>query len=101
MVPLGRAVNYTGREAFPGGNNMTLETMIDTLSRDEKLAAMDLIWRDLAAGAQAFVSPEWHEAIIADRHLVKYNAVRMNKDKARYARLSCAKYAEMKTCGAR
>lgn len=46
---------------------MTLETMIDTLSREEKLAAMDLIWRDLAADSQSFDSPEWHETIIADR----------------------------------
>lgn len=46
---------------------MTLETMIGTLSRDEKLAAIDLIWRDLAADARSFVSPEWHERLIADR----------------------------------
>lgn len=46
---------------------MTLETMIGTLSRDEKLAVMDLIWQDLAAHSQSFVSPEWHEKVIADR----------------------------------
>ena len=46
---------------------MTLETMIGTLSRDEKLAAMDLIWRDLAADPQSFVSPEWHRKVIVDR----------------------------------
>lgn len=46
---------------------MTLETMIGSLSRDEKLAAMDLIWRDLAADPQSFVSPEWHGRILADR----------------------------------
>jgi hypothetical protein len=46
---------------------MTLETMIGSLSRDEKLAAMDLIWRDLAADPQSFVSPPWHERTIADR----------------------------------
>ncbi len=46
---------------------MTLETMIDTLSREEKLAAMDLIWRDLAADSQSFDSPEWHETTITDR----------------------------------
>jgi len=28
---------------------------------------MDLIWRDLAADSQSFVSPEWHGTIIADR----------------------------------
>lgn len=46
---------------------MSLETLIGGLNRDEKLAAMDLIWRDLAADSQSFVSPEWHERIIADR----------------------------------
>jgi Putative addiction module component len=46
---------------------MTLETMIGSLSRDEKLAAIDLIWRDLTADSQPFVSPEWHEKVIADR----------------------------------
>ncbi len=46
---------------------MSLEAIIGNLSRDEKLTAMDLIWRDLAADSQSFVSPEWHEKIIADR----------------------------------
>ncbi len=46
---------------------MSLEAIIGNLSRDEKLTAMDLIWRDLAADSQSFVSPEWHETIIADR----------------------------------
>jgi hypothetical protein len=46
---------------------MSLETMIGSLSRDEKLAAMDLIWRDLATDSQSFVSPKWHERIISDR----------------------------------
>jgi hypothetical protein len=40
---------------------MSLETMIGSLSRDEKL------WRDLAADPQSFISPQWHERIIADR----------------------------------
>ncbi|MCL4202917.1 MAG: addiction module protein [Pirellulaceae bacterium] len=46
---------------------MTLKTMIGTLSRDEKLAAMDLIWRDLTADSQAFISPTWHEKVISER----------------------------------
>jgi len=45
----------------------SLETMIGTLSRDEKLAAMDLIWRDLATDSQSFASPKWHETVIGDR----------------------------------
>jgi hypothetical protein len=50
---------------FVGENKMTLKTMIGTLSRDEKLAAMDLIWRDLTADSQAFISPTWHEKVIS------------------------------------
>ena len=46
---------------------MTLETMISTLSRDEKLAAMDLIWQDLTIDSQPFLSPKWHEKAIRDR----------------------------------
>ena len=46
---------------------MSLETMIGSLSRDEKLAAMDLIWQDLAADPQSFPSPTWHERVVADR----------------------------------
>ena len=46
---------------------MSVETMVGSLSRDEKLMAMDLIWRDLATDSQSFVSPQWHERVIADR----------------------------------
>jgi len=46
---------------------MSLEAMIGSLSRDEKLAVLDLIWRDLAGDSRSFVSPEWHEKIIAAR----------------------------------
>ncbi|HYW80639.1 MAG TPA: addiction module protein [Thermoguttaceae bacterium] len=46
---------------------MSLETIISNLSRDEKLAAMDLIWRDLVADADSFASPGWHEAVLKDR----------------------------------
>ena len=37
---------------------MSLEAMIGGLSREEKLVAMELIWRDLATNAQSFVSPD-------------------------------------------
>jgi len=30
---------------------MTIEALINSLSTDEKLAAMDLLWRDLSANA--------------------------------------------------
>lgn len=46
---------------------MTLEEMLSGLSHAEKLAAMDLLWRDLSSEPSAYVSPEWHGRIIADR----------------------------------
>ncbi len=46
---------------------MTLETMISELSHSEKLAAMDLLWRDLSSEPSRYRSPEWHKQIIADR----------------------------------
>ncbi|MFN0196814.1 MAG: addiction module protein [Planctomycetaceae bacterium] len=46
---------------------MTLETMIENLSLEEKLTALELIWRDLSAEPNSFPSPEWHGDVIADR----------------------------------
>ena len=46
---------------------MTLESLIGGLSTDEKLAAMDLLWRDLSANQRDYPSPKWHERVIADR----------------------------------
>lgn len=46
---------------------MTLETMIENLSLQEKITAMELIWRDLAAAPASFPSPDWHGGVIADR----------------------------------
>jgi len=46
---------------------MSLEAMLSGLSHSEKLAAMDLLWRDLSSEPARYVSPEWHERIIADR----------------------------------
>jgi hypothetical protein len=48
-------------------SDMTLENMISSLTRDEKLAAMDLIWRDLTTDSQLLPSAQWHEAEIAHR----------------------------------
>lgn len=46
---------------------MSLETMIGALSRDQKLAAMDLIWQELARESQSFESPQWHQSVLANR----------------------------------
>ena len=46
---------------------MTLEAMLSGLSHSEKLAAMDLLWRDLSREPDKYVSPEWHERVIDGR----------------------------------
>lgn len=46
---------------------MSLEAMISIMSRDEKIAAMELLWRDLAQDVDSLPSPEWHEPVIAQR----------------------------------
>lgn len=46
---------------------MTLESIISGLTHSEKLAAMDMLWRDLSREPCKYVSPEWHERIIVDR----------------------------------
>lgn len=46
---------------------MNFEALLSGLSHSEKLAAMDLLWRDLSREPSTYVSPEWHERILADR----------------------------------
>lgn len=45
---------------------MTHESLIGGLSTDDKLAAMELFWRDLSAKQQLYASPKWHEGVSAD-----------------------------------
>jgi len=46
---------------------MTIQAIISGLTYAEKLAAMELLWRDLSSDASRYQSPEWHERVIADR----------------------------------
>lgn len=46
---------------------MSLESMLASLSPREKLAAMDILWRDLTARPAEFSSPDWHGDVLADR----------------------------------
>ncbi len=46
---------------------MSVEAIVRGMSREEKLAAMELIWQDLPREPQSFVSPEWHQTVVADR----------------------------------
>jgi hypothetical protein len=46
---------------------MTLESMLSALTPSEKLAAMNILWRDLSANPAEFASPDWHGEVLADR----------------------------------
>ena len=46
---------------------MSLETMLAALTPSEKLAAMNILWRDLSANPAGFASPDWHGDVLADR----------------------------------
>ena len=46
---------------------MSLENMLSSLSQTEKLAAINILWRDLSANPAQFVSPDWHGEVLAER----------------------------------
>ncbi len=46
---------------------MSLETMINSLTHNEKLVAMELLWRDLSRSPGDVPSPEWHGTVLAER----------------------------------
>jgi len=62
---------------------MTLESLLNGLTRDEKLAAMDLLWRDLSRVPSQYVSPEWHGRAIADRLTNPARGERLGLDDAK------------------
>ena len=46
---------------------MTLEALIDGLSRDEQVIAMELLWKRLSRDPQGITPPEWHRDVVATR----------------------------------
>ena len=46
---------------------MTLEAMINNLTHDEKLVAMEMLWRDLSRRPSDVPSPDWHGEVLAER----------------------------------
>ncbi len=46
---------------------MTLETMIDGLSRDEQIIAMELLWKRLTQENASAAPPGWHRDVVAER----------------------------------
>ncbi len=46
---------------------MSLKSMLSSLSPSEKLAAMNILWRDLSENPAELSSPDWHGDVLADR----------------------------------
>ncbi len=46
---------------------MSLESMLTALSPSEKLAAMDILWRELSANPTELSSPNWHGDVLDAR----------------------------------
>ena len=53
---------------------MSLESMLVSLSPSEKLAAMEILWRDLSANPAKLSSPNWHGDVL-DARLAHPSAV--------------------------
>lgn len=61
---------------------MSLESMLAVLSPSEKLAAMEILWRDLTANPAEFVSPDWHGGELACRMAKPSNGPRLPLEEA-------------------
>jgi hypothetical protein len=46
---------------------MSTALKLDSMTLEEKLAAMDLLWTDLSASAAGLQSPHWHTAVLDTR----------------------------------
>ncbi len=52
---------------------MTLETMIDGLTRKEQLIAMELLWRRLSQTDSE--PPAWHRSVVSERVTAVENGI--------------------------
>jgi len=50
-----------------GGKPMSLESMLASLTPQEKLDAMNILWRDLSTNPAGFPSPDWHGDVLSER----------------------------------
>ncbi len=48
-------------------SNKSLESMLAGLSPGDKLAALDILWRDLSANPADLPSPAWHGDVLEAR----------------------------------
>jgi hypothetical protein len=46
---------------------MSLENLLASLTPEEKLNALDILWRDLSANPARISTPDWHGEILSHR----------------------------------
>ena len=61
---------------------MSLEAMLAALTPQEKLDAMDILWRQLSANPAGVPSPDWHGDVLAERINNPSNKPRLALDAA-------------------
>jgi hypothetical protein len=59
------------------------ETLLTNLTVGEKLAAMELLWRDLSRSPSAYASPDWHGPLLANRLANPADGAKLSLDDAR------------------
>jgi hypothetical protein len=47
--------------------DMTLESLIGGLTREEQIIPMELLWKRLAAESPSTAPPDWHRGVVAER----------------------------------
>lgn len=52
---------------------MGIETLIDSMTRHEQIAALQLLWDRLASSPEGTEPPEWHGDVLADRRAAVEN----------------------------
>ena len=69
-------------------SNTSLESMLAALSPGEKLAALDMLWRDLSANPADLPSPDWHGDVL-DARLADPSANPRFKIRCRSRQVEC------------
>lgn len=63
-------------------SNISLEALVAALSPADKLAALDILWRDLSATPSAVPSPAWHGDVLDARLAAPAASPRLELDAA-------------------
>jgi hypothetical protein len=46
---------------------MEIESLVDSMSRSEQIAALQIIWDRLSASPEGTQPPDWHGEVLAER----------------------------------